>query len=136
MAASTAKAGEVADPLGVVTWIAPELALPGTTASISVVLATEKENAARPLNDTEVAPLRKAPVITTAVPGLPWLGLTPLMVGTSEGGGGVDDPPPPPQATIVRNRAKVKHRIGDMFMVAPENSSHESQRSMDPGTLE
>jgi len=69
----------VAKPPGVVTVIGPEVAPAGTVAMIFMPL--NLNDALVPLNVTEVAPLRFAPLIVTDVPTLPLAGVKPVIVG-------------------------------------------------------
>lgn len=69
----------IASPPGVVTVIAPVVAPTGTVAIIFPPLNLKV--ALVPLNVTEVAPLRFAPLIVTAVPIPPLVGENPVMVG-------------------------------------------------------
>jgi hypothetical protein len=71
-------------PPGVVTRIGPDLAPFGTTAVIEVAELTVKL-APRPLNDTDVAPVKLVPLIATDVPALPLVGVKPLIVGPGAG---------------------------------------------------
>src|SRR4051794_16483469 len=70
----------VAVPAGVVTVIAPVIALFGTVAVIWVSELTMNEPATPP-NLTEVAPSRFAPKIFTLVPGRPVCGVKLLITG-------------------------------------------------------
>lgn len=71
---------EVVLPLGVVTLILPVVAPFGTVAVIFVALFTVKE-AAVPLNETAVAPIRFVPLIVTEVPACPLVGAKEETVG-------------------------------------------------------
>ena len=82
----------VAVPDGVVTVMRPVLAPSGTVAVMCVCESTVKP-AARPLNLTEVAPVRFVPVMPTEVPVGPEAGENPEMVGA-------EPPPPPPPVTV------------------------------------
>lgn len=97
----------VAVPAGVVTAIGPVLALLGTVALIDVSEVTEDVAAATPLNVTEVAPVKCVPVIVTAVPTGPLVGVNDEIVGTPGGGLVVTVkevplvPVPPPVVTAI-----------------------------------
>jgi hypothetical protein len=95
----------------------PVVAVLGTTA-LTVELSTGlKEKAGIPLKETALAPVRLVPVSTTALPGLPCVGLTALTVGTGGGGGG--EPPPLLQAVSASSPKNARNRIGERFMAAP-----------------
>jgi hypothetical protein len=79
---------EVAVPPGVVTEIVPLVVPVATTAVICVELFTVNEDAAVPLNDTAVAPVRLLPVIVTDLPALAVVGLNEVIDGDEGGGGG------------------------------------------------
>jgi hypothetical protein len=68
-------------PAAVVTLIGLLLAPLGTLAVICVSLTTLKAASSVPSNATAVAPLKPAPVIVTAVPGGPEVGVNPEIVG-------------------------------------------------------
>jgi hypothetical protein len=74
----------VAVPPGVVTVILPVEALAGTVATIWVGLFTVKE-ADAPLKATELTLTKFEPVMVTAVPGGPELGVKELMAGAVVG---------------------------------------------------
>ena len=63
----------VAVPAGVVTLMGPVVAFAGTVVVICVLLFTVNV-AETPLNLTDVAPVKLAPVIVTLVPGAPLVG--------------------------------------------------------------
>ena len=67
-------------PPGVVTLIGPVVALVGVVTWIAVSEVTVKL-AALPLNVTDVAPVKFAPLIATPVPTRPLVGVKPVMVG-------------------------------------------------------
>ncbi len=71
---------DVAEPAPVETVIFPVVAPVGTVVVIWVALATVKV-AAVPLNLTEVAPVKPAPVMVTPRPICPVVGLKDAMVG-------------------------------------------------------
>jgi hypothetical protein len=73
----------VAVPPGVVTAIVPVVAPPGTVAVIRVVELTVNVVALVPLNLTDVAPPRFAPLITTLVPTGPLAGVKFVIVGAT-----------------------------------------------------
>jgi hypothetical protein len=71
----------VAVPPGVVTLSGPVVAPVGTVARIDVDEITVKVAALTPLNVTAVAPVRSVPLIVTAVPTGPLVGLKLVIVG-------------------------------------------------------
>ena len=71
----------VAVPPGVTTAIGPLVAAAGTDAVIVVAFTTVKLGWLVPLNDTLVAPVRLVPVIVTAVPTVPLVGVKLVTVG-------------------------------------------------------
>lgn len=75
-------ADDVAVPPGVVTVMDPLAPPTGTVAVIWVALFTVKAAALVPLNETAVAPVRLVPVMVSADPTNPEVGLKLLMVGT------------------------------------------------------
>jgi hypothetical protein len=88
---------EVAVPPGVVTEIVPVVAAAGTVVVIWVALATVK-GAAIPLKATAVAPVKFVPVMVTAAPARPLVGVKLVTVGA----GGITvkllpDVPVPPE---------------------------------------
>src|SRR5262245_59857205 len=72
-------------PSGVVTRIRPVVTPAGATASISASDTTLKLAASRVRNRTEVAPVKRLPVIVTGVPSPPEVGVKPVITGSSEG---------------------------------------------------
>ena len=70
----------VATPPGVVTVIAPVVALPGTDVVICVAEFTVND-AVVPLNATTVAPVKLLPPIVTFVPTIPLLGVMLVIAG-------------------------------------------------------
>ena len=70
-----------AKPSGVVTLILPVVAPPGTVVSIRVSETTVKEVATVPLKATWVAPVKFVPVMVTAVPTGPLVGVNDVIVG-------------------------------------------------------
>jgi hypothetical protein len=76
----------VAVPPGVVTLSGPVVAVGGTVAWIDVAEVTENVSALAPLNVTAVAPVKSVPVIVTALPTGPLVGLKPVIVGAAGGG--------------------------------------------------
>ena len=70
-------------PPGVVTAMGPVTAPVGTSASTSVSFLTWKLVAATPPKVTFVVPVKLLPVIVTAVPTGPLVGLKPVMEGTT-----------------------------------------------------
>jgi hypothetical protein len=70
----------VAVPPGVVTVIFPVVALAGTVAVILTSVLTVNE-AAVPLNFTDVVPVRFVPLIVTLVPTAPLAGVKLVIVG-------------------------------------------------------
>ena len=73
-------------PDGVVTDILPVNAVADTVAVIEVSESTEKDEAACPLNFTEVAPVKPLPLIVTVVPVVPEVGLKDVIFGRADGG--------------------------------------------------
>src|SRR5437899_8492185 len=69
-------------PPAVVTLIVPVVAPVGTVAVICVSEFTVKDEALVPLNVTEVAPVKFAPVIVTLVPTAPLVGEKLVILGT------------------------------------------------------
>jgi len=95
----------LAVPEGVVTEIGPDVAPEGTTAVTCVSESTVNEDAAVPLNDTPVAPVKPVPVIVTDVPTGPLDGENPEIVGVarvvSRASWAVPiDPTPAPRASV------------------------------------
>jgi hypothetical protein len=80
-------------PADVVTAILPVVAPLGTVAWMVVLVLTVKVEAARPLNVTDVAPVKFVPVIATLVPTGPLAGVNDVTVGGL--------PPPPVTEKLV-----------------------------------
>ena len=74
----------VALPPPVVTTILPDVTPAGTVALIWVAEMTVNAAAFPPIV-TDVAPVKRVPVIVTTVPMLPWAGVKPVIVGGTSG---------------------------------------------------
>lgn len=73
---------EVAVPPGVVTEIIPVLVPEPTVAVMCTALSTVKLDAAVPLNETAVVPVKFVPLIATEVPAFPETGVKLVIVAT------------------------------------------------------
>ena len=81
-ACSTAKAGLLAVPPGVVRVLVPVAVAPAGTLKVRAVPVLLRMGAAAPLMTRAVAPARLVPLRVTRVPGAAGLGLKPVRVGT------------------------------------------------------
>ena len=102
-------------PLGPVTLILPEDAPTGTVAVIDVAEITVNEVAGVVLKFTVVAPRKLVPVIITAVPTIPDVGVKPVTVGTGTVKLVADVAVP---ATVVTRSGPVVAPIGTFALIA------------------
>ena len=126
----TVKFALTAIPFGAVTLIVPDTAFAGTEVEIEVddetvyvagVLPPEKE--------TSVAPMKPVPAIVTAVPEVPVVTESPVIVGAGVGGAGavtvseVLVTEPVAVATITGVLAPVDEPAGTVTVMVPEPST-------------